>query len=64
MEVCLGLEAADKATEELAFYHLEYYTSKAQYDPYRQIKKVVGVKLIHKFHLEDYWASVKDDLEV
>lgn len=62
MEVCSGLEAAEKAAEELAFYRLAYYTSRAQYDPYRQIRKVVGVKFIHKFHLEDYWASAKDDL--
>lgn len=64
VEMCPGLEAAESAVKELAFYRLPYYTSRAQYDPYRQIRKVASVKFIHKFHLEDYWASVEDDLEV
>lgn len=64
VEKCLTLAAAENSIDELAFYHLTSHTARSYFDLYNKTRMVVGVKFKHKFHLEDYWANAKDDLEI
>lgn len=64
VEMCSTLAAAEKSIEELAFYHLTFHMTRSYFDPYNKIRMVVGMKFKHKFHLEDFWANARDDLEI
>lgn len=64
IEVCPSLHPTEKSKEELRSHSLIPYSSRENFDPYSNMRKVGGRRHKHKLQLEDYWMNAQDDLEI